>query len=64
MGYGNKALELLSEYYERKFINLNENNKDDNTKEKKLPLLLSKWTDVKPNYIYYLGTNFGLTQGL
>ena len=64
MGYGNKALELLSEYYEGKFINLNENNEDDNKKEKKLPPLLSKLTDVKLNDVYYLGTSFGLTQGL
>ena len=26
--------------------------------------MLSKLTDVKANYIYYLGTSFGLTQGL
>jgi N-acetyltransferase 10 len=56
-------LELLSEYYEGKFINLNENNNDDNTK-KKLPPLLSKLTDVKPNCICCLGTSFGLTQRL
>ena len=54
---------MLSEYYDGKFINLNKNNNDDNTK-KKLPPLLSKLTDVKLNYIYYLGTSFGLTQGL
>ena len=54
---------MLSEYYDGKFINLNKNNNDDNTK-KKLPPLLSKLTGVKPNYVYYLGTSFGLTQGL
>jgi N-acetyltransferase 10 len=26
--------------------------------------LLSKLTDVKSNYVYYLGTSFGLTKGL
>ena len=45
---------MLKEYYEGKFINLNENNNDDNTKKKKLPPLLSKLTDIKPNYVYYL----------
>ena len=57
-------MELLSEYYEGKFINLNENNNDDNSKKKKLPPLLSKLTDVKPNCICCLGTSFGLTQRL
>ena len=52
---------MLSEYYGGKFIILNENNNDDNIKKKKLPPLLSKLTDVKANYIYYLGTSFGLT---
>ena len=53
---------MLSEYYEGKFINLNEN--INNTKKKKLSPLLSKLINVKTNYIYYLGTSFGLTQGL
>ena len=64
MSSGCRALELLSEYYEGKFINLNENNNDDNTKKKKLPPLLSKLSDVKPNCICCLGTSFGLTKGL
>ena len=56
---------MLSEYDERKFVNLNENNNNTKKKKKKkLSPLLSKLTDVQPNYIYYLGTSFGLTQGL
>ena len=74
MGYGSRALQLLSEYYEGKFINLEENKEDeemeDHTQEvtdekkkkKKLKPLLSKLVDIKPNFVYYLGTSFGLTK--
>ena len=74
MGYGSRALELLSEYYEGKFIDINDNKEDEEMKDeedngekkkkKKLKPLLSKLVDVKPNFVYYLGTSFGLTQGL
>ena len=71
MGYGSKALELLSEYYEGKFIKLsndsdNENDidNDKNEKKKKLKPLLNKLEDIKPPFIYYLGTSFGLTNNL
>ena len=76
MGYGTKALQLLSLYYEGKFIKIDvdeieENEEeDDNNKnkekegKKKLKPLLSKLEDVKPPFIYYLGTSFGLTNNL
>ena len=74
MGYGTKALQLLSNYYEGKFIKIDideeeedeEENKDNKEKEgkKKLKPLLSKLEDVKPPFIYYLGTSFGLTDNL
>jgi N-acetyltransferase 10 len=66
MGYGSRALELLSQYYEGKLIKIDndeEMKSDDNDKKKKkLKPLLSKLEDVKPNFIYYLGTSFGLTK--
>ena len=69
MGYGSRALELLSQYYEGKFVKINEDESDvkdddDNKKKKKLKPLLSKLEDVKPTFIYYLGTSFGLTKNL
>ena len=76
MGYGTKALQLLSQYYEGKFIKIdidedNEENEENDNKEKKekegkkkLKPLLSKLEDVKPPFIYYLGTSFGLTNNL
>ena len=73
MGYGSRALELLSQYYEGKFIKIDndeemksdDNDNDNNEKKKKkLKPLLSKLEDVKPNFIYYLGTSFGLTKNL
>ena len=71
MGYGTKALQLLSQYYEGKFIKIDIEDEeaeedDDKNKEgkKKLKPLLSKLEDVKPPFIYYLGTSFGLTNNL
>ena len=71
MGYGSKALELLSQYYEGKFIKLEEEEEDEESKEekdnkgkKKLKPLLNKLEDIKPPFIYYLGTSFGLTNNL
>ena len=71
MGYGSRALQLLSQYYEGKFVKINDDdsdmkddNENDNNKKKKLKPLLSKLEDVKPNFIYYLGTSFGLTKNL
>ena len=76
MGYGTKALQLLSQYYEVKFIKIDidedneENEENDNNEKKekegkkKLKPLLSKLEDVKPPFIYYLGTSFGLTNNL
>jgi N-acetyltransferase 10 len=71
MGYGSKALELLSHYFEGKFIKLDddeeiEESRDEKEKtgKKKLKPLLSKLEDIKPPFIYYLGTSFGLTNTL
>ena len=76
MGYGTKALQLLSQYYEGKFIKIDvdeieeneeedDNNKNkENEGKKKLKPLLNKLEDVKPPFIYYLGTSFGLTNNL
>ena len=71
MGYGSKALELLSHYYEGKFIKLEDNeeieesgDEKEKTGKKKLKPLLSKLEDIKPPFIYYLGTSFGLTNTL
>ena len=71
MGYGSKALELLSHYYEGKFIKLDDDeeieesgDEKEKTGKKKLKPLLSKLEDIKPPFIYYLGTSFGLTNTL
>ena len=71
MGYGSKALELLSHYYEGKFIKLEDDeeieesgDEKEKTGKKKLKPLLSKLEDIKPPFIYYLGTSFGLTNTL
>ena len=70
MGYGSKALDLLSQYYEGKFFKLDEEDEemeesnDEKKGKKKLKPLLSKLEDVKPPFIYYLGTSFGLTNNL
>ena len=71
MGYGSKALELLSHYYEGKFIKLVDDeeieesgDEKEKTGKKKLKPLLSKLEDIKPPFIYYLGTSFGLTNTL
>jgi N-acetyltransferase 10 len=71
MGYGSKALELLSHYYEGKFIKLDydeeieeSGDEKEKTGKKKLKPLLSKLEDIKPPFIYYLGTSFGLTNTL
>lgn len=89
MGYGTRALELLTQFYEGKCINLNLDNVTDmkNSKvskevsisnptpegnlateeikpRKKLNPLLIKLTEIKPTFVYYLGTAFGLTKEL
>ena len=68
MGYGSKALDLLSQYYEGKFFKLEEDEEMEETDEKKgkkkLKPLLNKLEDIKPPFIYYLGTSFGLTNNL
>ena len=71
MGYGSKALELLSQYYEGKFIKLDEEEENEESLDeknpkgkKKLKPLLNKLEDIKPPFIYYLGTSFGLTNNL
>ena len=69
MGYGSKALDLLSQYYEGKFFKLEEDEEMEETNDekkgkKKLKPLLNKLEDIKPPFIYYLGTSFGLTNNL
>jgi N-acetyltransferase 10 len=78
MGYGSKALDLLSEYYEGKLINLEEvedekiekkgDSKADTGDEikprKKLKPLLCKLSEMRPNFVHYIGTAFGLTKEL
>jgi len=69
MGYGSKALDLLSQYYEGKFFKLEEDEEmeeinDEKKGKKKLKPLLNKLEDIKPPFIYYLGTSFGLTNNL
>ena len=89
MGYGSHALSLLTNFFEGKIINLDENtNEEKESKEKltkngkekekdasglaveeikprkKLRPLLTKLSDVKPPFVYYLGTAFGLTKEL
>lgn len=85
MGYGSRALHLLTEYYEGKMINLDVTTLQENTilecksknqntgsdlkteeikPKKKLRPLLSKLADIKPPFVYYLGTAFGLTKEL
>jgi N-acetyltransferase 10 len=75
MGYGSRALDLLSEYYEGKMISLEEAEstqqkiKSEPTNgeiksKKKLKPLLCKLSEMKPNLVYYLGTAFGLTKEL
>ena len=84
MGYGSRAMQLLSDFYEGKIVNLNEvtSTNDDASKakkniieenilstemikpKKKLKPLLSSLSEVKPSYIHWLGTAFGLTKEL
>lgn len=71
MGYGSRALQLLSEYYEGKYISLSQDEEmadiqeeeaGSKKKKKKLKPLLNKLIDIKPPFTYYLGTSFGLTE--
>lgn len=67
MGYGTRAMELLTEYYEGKMINLDETaEKEQKATEgkKKLPPLMSRLCDIKPTKVDYIGTAYGLTKEL
>jgi len=83
MGYGSRALQILTNFYEGKIINLEEGKemvKDDISHDhhstnsslydeilkpkKKLKPLLVKLSDIKPNFINWIGTSFGLTNEL
>ena len=82
MGYGSRALQILSQFYEGKIVNLNEVNCNSNDTEnkssinnanlqtellkpkKKLKPLLSCLSDVKPSFVHWIGTAFGLTKEL
>lgn len=77
MGYGSKAMELLTSYYEGKIQSLSEEGEiseepeslgvdsiEELTPRTKLPPLLSRLTERKPERLDYLGVSFGLTQNL
>ncbi|RMZ78059.1 hypothetical protein DV737_g4039, partial [Chaetothyriales sp. CBS 132003] len=64
MGYGSRALELLVDFYERKF---NADLLDDDVKVRdisKMPPLFSKLDERQPDQLDYLGVSYGLTQQL
>uniref|UniRef100_T1IXW1 RNA cytidine acetyltransferase n=1 Tax=Strigamia maritima TaxID=126957 RepID=T1IXW1_STRMM len=80
MGYGSRALEILSDYYEGKMISLDDDVKDPEeidtieddealltealVPRKKLPPLLIKLSERQPEKLDYLGVSYGLTSGL
>ena len=88
MGYGKRALDQLTAYFEGKISNLSEfdennnekmNENEENNHEKgkeenlltelvvprtNLPPLLVKLSERAPEDLHYLGTSFGITQGL
>jgi len=80
MGYGSRALELLREYYEQKFLSATSNQEeslanmfndatvDDDLSEvrsaKELPPLLCRLSERKPEYLDYIGVSFGVNLGL
>lgn len=82
MGYGKRAIKLLKNYYEGKFVSLDEQeeyDEDDNGIEKvddegllqeniaprkKLPTLLKRLSERRPERLDYIGTSYGLTLDL
>ncbi|XP_059612359.1 RNA cytidine acetyltransferase isoform X2 [Phlebotomus argentipes] len=83
MGYGKRALKLLKNYYEGKFVSLSEDqeeyDEEDNGIEKvddegllketiapkkKLPTLLKRLSERRPETLDYIGTSYGLTLDL
>lgn len=86
MGYGKKALQMLKNYYEGKFMSLSEaddvvgDDESDGYEEinddeadlltevvkprKKIPTLLKRLSERKPEALDYIGTSYGLTQEL
>uniref|UniRef100_A0A1B0D2E7 RNA cytidine acetyltransferase n=1 Tax=Phlebotomus papatasi TaxID=29031 RepID=A0A1B0D2E7_PHLPP len=82
MGYGKRAIKLLKNYYEGKFVSLDEQeeyDEDDNGIEKvddegllqeniaprkKLPTLLKRLSERRPEKLDYIGTSYGLTLDL
>ncbi|OZJ04334.1 RNA cytidine acetyltransferase [Bifiguratus adelaidae] len=87
MGYGSRALELLTAYYQGQFTSLSEGdveqnysvqrldptemaNADLHTDEikirdpRKMPPLLLKLSEKRPELLHYLGVSYGLTQSL
>ncbi|GAB0097389.1 RNA cytidine acetyltransferase [Sergentomyia squamirostris] len=80
MGYGKRAVKLLKNYYEGKFVSLSEDqeeyDEEDNgiekvddegllqetiTPRKKLPTLLKRLSERRPEKLDYIGTSYGLT---
>ncbi|CAG0888846.1 unnamed protein product, partial [Darwinula stevensoni] len=66
MGYGTRALELLTKYYEGLIPSLNENQEENKAKrpKKNLPPLLLKLSERPPERLDYLGVSYGLTSQL
>ncbi|XP_076450186.1 RNA cytidine acetyltransferase-like [Babylonia areolata] len=75
MGYGGRALELLTQYYEGKMPNLSEDAENDDAEtqtngasddgaDRKLPPLLSKLTARRAERLDYIGVSYGLTSQL
>eukprot|EP00340_Litonotus_pictus_P000876 CAMPEP_0170526410 /NCGR_PEP_ID=MMETSP0209-20121228/11825_1 /TAXON_ID=665100 ORGANISM="Litonotus pictus, Strain P1" /NCGR_SAMPLE_ID=MMETSP0209 /ASSEMBLY_ACC=CAM_ASM_000301 /LENGTH=949 /DNA_ID=CAMNT_0010816205 /DNA_START=159 /DNA_END=3008 /DNA_ORIENTATION=- len=68
MGYGKKALELLFNFYQGKYFDItkvdNVNTKNEESKQSKGPLLTELSEAVLPENFSYIGTSFGLTNGL
>lgn len=67
MGYGKRALDLLYDYYSGNLYDINklkENNEEENINENNKKKLLYELTELKPSFVYYLGTSFGITLNL
>lgn len=80
MGYGARALHLLKQYYEFKVPSLEEDSVQEEIENvgeeevglleecieprKKLPPLLLKLSERRPEKLDYLGVSFGLTEPL
>jgi N-acetyltransferase 10 len=68
MGYGKKALDCLYNYYQGAYFNIskidNSDNKEEEEKSNKAPLLFNLSEIQAPKNFSYLGTSYGLTSTL